>query len=107
MRSESLKGHLDMLLLATLRSGAAHGYLVVQRLGELSDGEFSLPEATIYPALHRLERAGFLRSRREQHRGRQRRTYTLTPTGERALAGKREDWERFARSVARTLEASG
>lgn len=107
VRSESLKGHLDMLLLATLRIGPAHGYLVVQRLAEVSGGELAPPEATIYPALHRLERAGFLRSTRGVHRGRQRRTYALTPAGERALAGKREDWERFARSVARTLEASG
>jgi PadR family transcriptional regulator len=107
MRSESLKGHLDMLLLATLRTAPAHGYLVVQRLAEVSGGELALPEATIYPALHRLERAGFLRSSRELHRGRPRRTYALTPAGESALAGKREEWERFARTVARTLEASG
>ena len=54
MRSELLKGHLDLLVLTTLRSEPGHGYVVVERLRRLSDGEFALPEGTIYPALHRL-----------------------------------------------------
>jgi DNA-binding PadR family transcriptional regulator len=107
VRSELLKGHLDLLLLATLRDEPAHGYAVLQRLTELSDGEFDLPEGTIYPALHRLERGGLLRSRTSIHHGRTRRTYRLTPAGERAVSGKRAEWERFAAGMARTLEARG
>lgn len=107
MRSESLKGHLDLLLLAALRGRPAYGYLVLERLREMSQGEFGLPDGTIYPALHRLERLGLLSSRNEPAGGRKRRVYRLTARGEAALAGKRDEWERFAAGVARTLEASG
>jgi PadR family transcriptional regulator PadR len=107
VRSELLKGHLDLLLLTTLRDEPAHGYAVLQRLVQLSGGEFDLPEGTIYPALHRLERGGLLSSEKSIHRGRTRRTYRLTPVGERAMSGKRIEWERFAAGMARTLEARG
>lgn len=107
MRSQALKGHLDLLLLAALRSEPAHGYLLVQRLAVMSGGEFDLPEGTIYPALHRLEAARLVRSRSFVHRGRTRRVYEMTAAGERALAGERAEWERFAAGVMRTLEASG
>lgn len=107
MRSELLKGHLDMLVLAALRSEPAHGYLVVERLRVLSEGEFALPEGTVYPALHRLEREGLLRSRRTSHQGRTRRVYSVTGAGEQALVGKRTEWERFTAGIARTLVAAG
>jgi len=106
MRSELLKGHLDMLMLATLRSEPAHGYVVLERLRVLSDGEFALPEGTIYPAVHRLEREGLLRSRRTEHQGRTRRVYAITAAGEAALVGKRTEWERFTAGIARTLTAA-
>lgn len=107
MRSELLKGHLDLLVLTALRSEPGHGYVVLDRLRRLSDGEFSLPEGTIYPALHRLERDGLLKSHQTQHQGRTRRVYSLTPAGKRALVGKRAEWERFTAGIARTLEAAG
>jgi len=50
-----LKGHLDMIVLAALSSGPAHGYAVIQEIQRRSGGAFELPEGTIYPALHRLE----------------------------------------------------
>ena len=62
MTSEQLKGHLDPLVLAILEQGPAHGYAIIESLRERSGGAFDLPEGTIYPALHRLERAGTLRS---------------------------------------------
>jgi PadR family transcriptional regulator len=107
MRSELLKGHLDLLVLTALRAEPGHGYIVLDRLRTLSGGEFELPEGTIYPALHRLERAGLLSSARTKHQGRTRRVYTLTRAGEKALAGKLAEWERFAAGVVRTLEAAG
>ena len=55
-----LKGHLDMIVLAALSSGPAHGYAVIQEIQRRSGGAFELPEGTIYPALHRLEQAGLL-----------------------------------------------
>ena len=56
MEGEMLKGHLDMIVLAALSSGPAHGYAVIQEIQRRSGGAFELPEGTIYPALHRLER---------------------------------------------------
>ncbi len=107
MRSQQLKGHLDLLVLTALRGRPAHGYLVLDRLSRWSQGEFTLPEATVYAALHRLERAGLLESRAVEHAGRQRRVYRLTAGGEQALAGERRQWERFAAGMQRTLEAAG
>ena len=63
MNAETLKGHLDLLLLAAVHSRPAHGYAIADTLRARSDGAFDLPEGTLYPALHRLERAGLLSSR--------------------------------------------
>ena len=62
MNRERLKGHLDLLLLAVLAGGRAHGYTVISALRQRSEGTFDLPEGTVYPALHRLEDAGLLSS---------------------------------------------
>ena len=58
-----LKGHLDMIVLAALAAGPAHGYAVIEEIRRKSRQAFDLPEGTIYPALHRLEQAGLLASR--------------------------------------------
>ena len=58
MSSEQLKGHLDPLVMAVLEGGPAHGYAIIEALRARSGGVFDLPEGTIYPALHRLERGG-------------------------------------------------
>ena len=107
MPGEPLKGHLDMLLLSVLRGAPAHGYAVVERLAEVSGGEFALGEGTVYPALRRLEKAGLLRSTWVTHNGRDRRVYRITPKGEKALVKQRAEWERFARGVGGVLEAPG
>jgi DNA-binding PadR family transcriptional regulator len=106
MPGEILKGHLDMLLLSTLLGAPAHGYAVVERLAEASEGAFELGEGTVYPALRRLEKAGLLRSSWTTVSGRDRRVYELTAKGGKALAKQRKDWELFSRGVRRTLEAS-
>ena len=63
MEGEMLKGHLDMIVLAALAAGPAHGYAVIEQIKIKSGQAFDLPEGTIYPALHRLEQAGLLSSR--------------------------------------------
>ena len=78
MRGEALKGHLDGMLLAALAAGPAHGYMVIESLREASGGAFDLPEGTVYPALHRLEQAGLIKSRWSRASGRRRRIYGLT-----------------------------
>ena len=106
MRSEKLKGHLDLLLLSVLSRGPGHGYEVITRLRDRSDGAFELPEGTVYPALHRLEEAGLLASIWDVVSGRRRRIYRLTIAGEAALAAEANQWQEFSRSMTRVLGAS-
>jgi DNA-binding PadR family transcriptional regulator len=104
MRAEVLKGHLDALLLAVLEEGPRHGYAVIEALRAASAGRFDLPTGTVYPALHRLERAGLLRGRWSTVGGRRRRTYELTAAGRRALSQERGAWKEFAAAVSALLE---
>ena len=104
MKAEALKGHLDLLLLATLHGRPAHGYVIVDRLRQRSGGTFDLPEGTLYPALHRLERAGLLASRWSEEKGRRRRVYQLTAEGRRQLTARQQDWQEFARAVHAVVE---
>lgn len=106
MRSEKLKGHLDLLLLSVLSRGPGHGYEVITRLRDRSDGAFELPEGTVYPALHRLEEAGLLASTWDVVSGRRRRIYRLTTVGEAALAAEAKQWREFSGSMTRVLGAS-
>jgi PadR family transcriptional regulator, regulatory protein PadR len=94
-----LKGHVDLLLLSTLRRGPLHGYGVVEKLRGVSDGTFDLAEGTVYPALYRLEASGLLSSRWTSDAGRRRRVYELTKRGRRELARERDDWKAFAHAV--------
>jgi DNA-binding PadR family transcriptional regulator len=102
--AQVLKGHLDVLLLATLADGPRHGYAIKEALRDGSDGRFDLPTGTVYPALHRLERAGLIAGSWSVVDGRRRRTYTLTAAGHRRLAGERTSWQEFARAVTALLE---
>jgi DNA-binding PadR family transcriptional regulator len=88
-----------MLLLAALQAGAAHGYAIAETLRARSSGTFDLPEGTLYPALHRLERGELLSSRWSEVNGRRRRVYQLTRAGRRALTQQQDDWRQFARAV--------
>ncbi len=103
MRPELLKGHLDAVLLAALESGPQHGYAVIEALRTGSDGAIDLPTGTVYPALHRLERAGLVRSEWQTVGGRRRRSYRLTPTGRAALKEQRAVWEQFSTAVTALL----
>lgn len=98
-RAESLKGHLEMLLLAAVSAAPAHGYGLVVRMRELSGGALDLPEGTIYPALYRLERAGLVVSEWATAGRRLRRTYRLTDAGREALANQVRDWRRFSEAI--------
>jgi DNA-binding PadR family transcriptional regulator len=99
-----LRGHLDLLLLAVLqRTGPTHGYALIAALREQSQGAFDLPEGTVYPALHRLERSGEVASRWSTDAPRRRRVYELTSAGQAALRAKHTDWRAFARGVRAVL----
>lgn len=102
MEAEELKGHLDALLLAVLAGEPMHGYAVIEELRVRSDGRLALPEGTVYPALHRLERGGLLSSAWSD-RGRRRRVYSLTRAGRRELGVRRERWRAFSSTVEAVL----
>jgi transcriptional regulator len=108
MEGEMLKGHLDLIVLAALAAGPAHGYAIIEAIKRRSGQAFDLPEGTIYPALHRLEQAGLLSSRwTTAESGRKRRVYALTRPGHRALAERRAIWERFCDAIGGLLEGAG
>jgi transcriptional regulator len=103
MEAEELKGHLDALILAILAAGPSHGYAIIEQLKERSGGDLQLPEGTVYPALHRLERDGLLASDWSKDTGRRRRVYRLTDRGTRELSERRVRWRRFAATVDSVL----
>ena len=99
-----LKGHLDMIVLAALAGGPAHGYAVIEAIRRRSGEAFDLPEGTVYPVLHRLEQSGLLASRwTTADTGRRRRVYSLTRGGSRALVEQRATWGRFSDAIAGLL----
>ena len=103
MQGDALKGHLDLLLLAVLANGPAHGYAIIEALRARSEGVFDLPEGTVYPALHRLEDQGWLQSEWAETTGRRKRVYQLTPKGREMLAARQNEWRMFAKAVNATV----
>lgn len=103
MIGEALKGHLDLLLLAILSEGPAHGYAVIESLRKRSSGTFDLPEGTVYPALHRLENQGLLHSSWSEDSARRKRVCQLTPKGQQTLAKRQEEWKTFSKAINATV----
>jgi PadR family transcriptional regulator len=104
VEGQVLKGHLDTLLLAALDGGPRHGYAIIEALREDSGGRFDLPTGTVYPALHRLQRAGLISGTWSVVDGRRRRTYQLTALGHDKLHTERATWRDFAATVTALLE---
>ena len=103
-----LKGHLDMIVLAALAGGPSHGYGIIQETRARSGGAFDLPEGTIYPALHRLEKGGYLSSHwATAESGRKRRVYRMTRRGQRALSDHRALWQRFTEAIGGLFGGKG
>ncbi len=102
VEAEALKGHLDALILAVIATKPMHGYAVIEELRGRSGGKLALPEGTVYPALHRLERSGLLSSTWSDG-GRRRRVYSLTRSGRRELGIRRARWRDFSTTVEAVL----
>jgi len=100
------KGHLDPMLLSILEAGPSHGYAIIEELRRRSLGEFTLPEGSVYPALHRLERRQLIESSRVSVSGRERRVYRLTRLGSHSLVDGRAEWTRFSAAVRAVLGSS-
>ena len=99
MKADRVRGHLDLLLLGVLRDGPGHGYRVISELRDRSGGAMDLPEGSVYPALHRLEKAGLLASDWDAGEGRRRRIYRLTHEGRKALTAEQRDWRTLVAAV--------
>jgi PadR family transcriptional regulator len=103
-RIEILQGTLDLLILQTLQWGAQHGYGISQAI-RLKSGElFDVETGSLYPALHRLERSGWISSEWKTSENKQRvKQYRLTARGRKQLANERCRWERLAAAIAGVL----
>jgi PadR family transcriptional regulator, regulatory protein PadR len=103
MASIRMRGGLELLLMGVLSHGPAHGYAIITTLRDRTDGGFTHAEGTIYPALHRLERAGLVSSATESAQGRRRRVYALTGRGRKEFAAQHRDWQEFVANVQAVL----
>ena len=105
-KSDLLQGTLDLLLLRILALGPNHGWGIANRLRQMSGDGLEASQGSLYPALHRLEVNGDIRSEMAaSENNRRARVYTITPAGRRRLAAERKSWERFSMSIRRVLEA--
>lgn len=104
---ELVPGTLDMLILKSLSRGAAHGYDIAEWIGVASESALSVEEGALYPALHRLEAKGFLRSEWGiSDNNRRAKFYRLTTTGRKHLEATAAYWDHMVLAIARVMTAS-
>jgi transcriptional regulator len=104
--SDQLHGTLDMLVMKTLEGGPLHGYAIALRLERLSNDVLSVEEGSLYPALYRMERRGWLSSEWAlTDTGRRARFYRLTRSGRAQLAAERASWQRLTAAVANVMSS--
>jgi transcriptional regulator len=105
-RTTLLQGTLDLLILKALATSELHGLGVSRRIEQITDGTFVVQPGSLFPALHRLEEAGWLTSTwQPSENNRRAKYYTLTRTGRSQLQKETAQWRRIALGMARALEA--
>jgi len=105
-RTTLLQGTLDLLILKTLATGELHGLGVSRRIEQVTGGTFVVQPGSLFPALHRLEDAGWLASSwQASENNRRAKYYTLTRAGRRQLTEETAEWNRIALAIARALDA--
>jgi transcriptional regulator len=103
-RIELLQGTLDLLILQTLQWGSRHGYAISQAIRTESGERLQVDTGSLYPALHRLERQGWIKAEWKHSENKQRtRVYKLTAAGKRQLASERSRWEQLADAIGGIL----
>lgn len=106
-KGDILQGTLDMLVLKALRLEPMHGWGVTERLEQWSENELQVNQGSLYPALYRLERQGWIASEwRTTENNRRARYYRLTAAGRKQLADEEREWERLSRAVNLVLRAA-
>ena len=105
-RATLLQGTLDLLILKALSTGELHGLGVSRRVEQLTGGTFVVQPGSLFPALHRLEEAGWLDADwQPSENNRRAKYYKLTRTGKKQLGEETAQWNRIALAIARALEA--
>lgn len=104
-KADSLQGSLDLLVLKILsRRPNLHGYAIMTAIEEITEDVLRVEEGSIYPALHRMEEAGWISAKWiTKDTGRRARIYSLTPTGKKQLAAEESRWEAVTSAVNRVL----
>lgn len=106
-RIELPQGTLDLLILRTLLSGPQHGWAISERVQQLSSEVLSIQQGSLYPALHRLERRGWIKARWGiSDNNRRAKYYELTRTGQKQLEAETEAWRKLTVAVAQVLEGA-
>jgi transcriptional regulator len=106
-KSDLLQGTLDMLILKVVALGPIHGYGIAQRIRQVSKDVLQVQQGSLYPALHRLEKRGWLQADwGESDNGRQAKFYRLSARGRKQLAAEESSWQRLAQAVALILQAA-
>ena len=105
-RATLLQGTLDLLILKALNVGELHGLGVSRRIEQITDGTFRVQPGSLFPALHRLEEAGWLESDwQPSENNRRAKYYRLTKAGQRQLRQETAEWQHIALAMARALES--
>jgi PadR family transcriptional regulator PadR len=104
-RDALLRGTLDMLILRTLQWGPMHGHDIGKHIQRTTEDVLQVEHGSLYPALHRLLRKGWITAAWELHRGRNRefKYYRLTPAGRRQLSTEEAQWRRVSKAIARVM----
>jgi transcriptional regulator len=100
------QGTLDLLILRTLCLGPQHGWAISERVHQISDDVLRIQQGSLYPALHRLERRGWIKAKwGVSENNRRAKYYQLTLTGKKQLAEEQDAWEKLTVAVAQVLRA--
>ena len=104
-KNDSLPGSLDMLILRTLLFGPAHGHQIARHIQRTTDAVLQVEHGSLYPALHRLERKGWVAAKWEtaEDGNREFKYYRLTPAGRKQLVREESKWKQMARAIARVM----
>ncbi len=106
-RIELPQGTLDLLILKTLGLGSQHGWAISERIQQISTDVLQVQQGSLYPALHRLERRGWIKARwGTSENNRRAKYYELTKSGRQQLAQEQSDWKKLASAVAQILETA-
>ena len=106
-KADLLQGTLDLLILKVVALGPVHGYGISMRIRQISDAVLQVQQGSLYPALHRLEKRGWLAADwGESENGRQAKFYRLSAKGRKQLVAETETWDRLSRAVANILQTA-